>query len=98
MYTATPAIETQSTDDVLPNQQDWLGLDRRGNWIEFDSQINTAATTQDRSLADPGGWRTPGPRLPRADTPVAAKAQHRPAVQTSMNPRRKAAGPSRAGG
>ncbi len=55
MYTATPEIETQTTDDVLPKQQDWLDLDRRGNWIDFHSTVDTATTEQDRTLADPGG-------------------------------------------
>jgi YD repeat-containing protein len=65
-----PVIATPSADLDMPNQQDWLNLDARGNWLGFGSQIDTSLASQTRTLSDVGG---PMNEYDRIDLTVGVK-------------------------
>ncbi len=43
------AIATPLNDAVLPSEQNWSDLDRRGNWLAFDETLNGTTTPQTRT-------------------------------------------------
>ncbi len=71
LNTARTAIATPLNDAVLPSEQNWSDLDRRGNWLAFDETLNGTTTPQTRTRNGVNEYLTLDPDAGGSASPVS---------------------------